>query len=228
MKKVLVGFIAFLMIFLDTANAFALPPKLIKEFKKTVVFVAVESKGEGAILASGFPIDKSSFLTAGHFCDAVAKGQEEGDLRKDILIQYLNQNEEVAVMSGASIVRYKFDESTDICLISRVKHGIPPVRLSVRNVHFGDKLYVVGAPKGFFPTITEGYVSQAESTGMPIDILNGKLMMSAPMTQGNSGGPVFNSRGEVVGIGVMVHPPYLFVCWAVPIGKIWDFLLNGE
>jgi serine protease Do len=96
-------------------------------------------------------------------------------------------------------------ESADVALI---KLDVVPKGLSVAqlgrsaSVKIGEEVFVVGAPYGVAHTLTVGHISgrrQPENISaqlVPIEF----LQTDAAINQGNSGGPMFNMRGEVVGI----------------------------
>jgi len=215
----------FLMVITTPAFAYP-PPKLTNEWKKVVKMYVEAKEGTGKISASGFPIDKEVFMTAGHFCAAAMDGISEGVLKDKVSIQYTNANDEVVTMRGGEIIKFEFSPTQDLCLVRRVKHGIRPVRIAWETSAFGEKVHLVGYPHGLGPIITDGYVGQAVTQGMPIDILNNKLLISTAGTNGNSGGAAFNGKGEVIGVGVMVHPDYPHLAFAVTVLDIWRFLLE--
>jgi serine protease Do len=85
--------------------------------------------------------------------------------------------------------------------------SVPPDTVAVNlgdsdRVAVGDQVFVVGAPYGISHTLTVGYVSgmrRSENTSdqfVPLEF----IQTDAAVNQGNSGGPMFNMRGEVVGI----------------------------
>lgn len=76
-----------------------------------------------------------------------------------------------------------------------------PVVLSLANsdkVEIGETVYAVGNPKGFL----EGTVSNGIISGIRTDTNKKWLQMTAPISPGSSGGPVLNTRGEVIGISL--------------------------
>jgi S1-C subfamily serine protease len=70
------------------------------------------------------------------------------------------------------------------------------------NVEVGDEVFVVGAPYGLSHTLTAGHVSARHSPDNRISdtALTEFLQTDAAINQGNSGGPMFNMNGEVIGI----------------------------
>jgi S1-C subfamily serine protease len=221
--------LSFLSVFLFAATALANPPpKAVQEMKRVVqVYVNKKNSGEMGASATAFPINKTTLMTAGHFCVSVDKFTREGKIDAEIHGHYVNQNDEIATMNGGKILRYELSDDNDLCLIEMPKHGIPPLHFAKKdNLKFGDRVYTSGAPLGSFPILTEGFVGQAYSEGMPDAILNGKILLSLPVSYGNSGGPLFNAKGEVVGVVVMVNTMYNHVSFAVPLRKIIDFMMQ--
>ena len=109
---------------------------------------------------------------------------------------------------GDVVVRARIvgaDTAADVALLQleRVPPGTTPVPLGDSDaVEVGDQVFVVGAPLGISHTLTVGHLSarrQASSTfgGMTTTEY---FQTDAAINQGNSGGPMFNMNGEVIGI----------------------------
>jgi len=86
-----------------------------------------------------------------------------------------------------------------------------------------DKVYTIGAPKGSFPIETEGYISIPK---MNIDgsIVDDKILLSLPITSGNSGSPLYNENGDVIGMIVMGDMSYPFISFALNVDYINKFI----
>jgi S1-C subfamily serine protease len=195
------------------------------------------------ISASAVAIDKKHLLTAAHFCEPVLQGwskqgivQEQKlgaivlakatiKLKKNMKMTYLNNNEEVVSMDNVNIVT--LDKAKDICLLERKGHGmVPAVIATPSTVHRGDKVYIVGAPLGVFPVKTEGEVAILsihfeEKEGAKF---NGRIIVTAPATNGNSGGPCFNVKGELVGLLIAGAEGYDHLSIVTPSKMILSFL----
>src|SRR4030095_9175369 len=75
--------------------------------------------------------------------------------------------------------------------------------------------YVIGAPKGYDFSISDGLISQIRRVdGFP------QYQVSCPISPGNSGGPVLNERGEVIGIASWTKSDAQNVSFAIPIGEL--------
>ena len=77
------------------------------------------------------------------------------------------------------------------------------------------RAYVIGAPRGFDFSISDGLVSQIRN-------VNGLLQyqLSCPISPGNSGSPILNPRGEVIGIATWTKADAQNVSFAVPAQEI--------
>lgn len=87
------------------------------------------------------------------------------------------------------------------------------------KIQVGDKVIAIGSPLAIQNTMTDGIVS---------GIRNHLIQMSTPISPGSSGGPLFNTRGEVVGIAVSQIVGAQNINFAVPINWAKDFLQNAE
>ncbi|MCL2521045.1 MAG: trypsin-like peptidase domain-containing protein [Spirochaetaceae bacterium] len=79
--------------------------------------------------------------------------------------------------------------------------NIRPLKLgNSDDVNVGDWVLAIGSPFGFDFSVTRGIVSAVGRTGGPSGNINDFIQTDAPINQGNSGGPLVNIRGEVIGI----------------------------
>ena len=93
------------------------------------------------------------------------------------------------------------DEDNDLAVLKVTAYGVTPLPLGDSDtVNIGKTVYVTGNPKGFEGTFSDGLISGRRGS-YPKEL----LQMSAPISPGSSGGPVLNSKGEVIGISVSVH-----------------------
>src|SRR5436305_9185749 len=99
------------------------------------------------------------------------------------------------------------DARTDVALI-KVEGGsnFPFAKLSEGKPRIGDWVLAVGNPFGLGGTVTAGIVSASGS-----DIGSGPyddfIQIDAPVNKGNSGGPAFNTEGEVMGVNTAIYSP---------------------
>jgi S1-C subfamily serine protease len=104
-----------------------------------------------------------------------------------------------------------FDPIRDVAVVvaAEVLGPHAQVPLATRDPETGDPVIVVGHPRGMSWTVTTGV-----ATGVRPDTLDGQsfLQVSAQAAPGNSGGPVFNEFGEVVGMVVAGMDSHLVFC----------------
>jgi serine protease Do len=157
------------------------PAQLFKEWAPSVVCIQVAvEEGEGG--GTGFAIDDSGTIATNQHVIRGAKAVK------------------VKLFSGKWIEQVDLlteDHESDLALL-RVKTSEPlnPVSLGDSDaVTVGERIIAIGNPLGLEYTLTDGLVSSRR-------ILEGKPMiqMSVPVSPGNSGGPVINVHGQVVGV----------------------------
>jgi hypothetical protein len=111
---------------------------------------------------------------------------------------------------GYAVKNLWLDEAQDLAIYSIQGDSLPDsAPLATSAPLWGRRVVVVGHPRGFVYTVTEGIVSHPSRIGA-MHPLQHWTQISAPVFYGNSGGPVFNSSGEVVGIvSFMAGAPHL-------------------
>jgi serine protease Do len=180
------------------------------------------------------------------FGDRVYK-QEVKELGSGFIISpdgYIVTNDHVAgngtditiTLSGGKQMKAKLvgsDPATDICLLKVDGKELPYVPLGNSDeVIIGEWAIALGNPFGLFeindkPTVTVGVVS---STGMKLGQLENRfyrdmIETDAAINGGNSGGPLVNSSGQVIGMNTLIFTggqsnTYIGYGFAIPINKI--------
>jgi serine protease Do len=117
------------------------------------------------------------------------------------------------------------DERTDIALIKVDAKGLPVATLGKSaNLEPGQWVAAIGSPFGFANTITAGIVS-ATQRALPAETYVPFIQTDVAVNPGNSGGPLINLAGEVVGINSMIYSRtggYMGVSFAIPIEAALD------
>jgi len=115
-----------------------------------------------------------------------------------------------------------FDLDNDLVLLEVEANGTRPVALGDSDqVRIGEQIVVVGNPEGLEQTVSNGLLSGIrEVSGRRL------FQISAPISEGSSGSPVFNSRGEVIAVVVSSLESGQNLNFAVPINYAKP-LLNG-
>ncbi|HWT73931.1 MAG TPA: trypsin-like peptidase domain-containing protein [Mobilitalea sp.] len=171
---------------------------IYEEFNPSVVEITAKDdyfEGQG----SGFFIDTNTVVTNYH----VIKGAKT--------IQVLTKDN--VVHDVDTIIGY--DEKLDIAVLE-VKADCEPFTISQTEGRTGEDVYALGSPLGMTGTITKGIITTASRT---IDGVN-CIQMDAALSPGNSGGPLVNAYGEVIGINTMYYPDGQNVNFAINISEL--------
>lgn len=153
---------------------------------------------------SGFIIGKDGYiLTNAH----VVAGAS------DIVVGLADDREFKAKVLG-------FDRKTDVALIKIDATGLPAVKVGdPAKTKVGEWVAAIGAPFGLDQTVTAGIVS-AKSRMLPNETYVPFIQTDVAVNPGNSGGPLFNLDGEVIGINSQIFSRtggYMGLSFAIPI-----------
>ena len=162
----------------------------------------VPTHGQG----SGFIVSPDGLvLTNAH----VVKGASE------VIVKLTDRREFRAKVLGS-------DPKTDVAVLKIDAKNLPTVRLgSTRDLQVGEWVLAIGSPFGFENSVTAGVVS-AKGRSLPDDSLVPFIQTDVAVNPGNSGGPLFNARGEVVGINSQIYSRsggYMGISFAIPIDE---------
>jgi serine protease Do len=159
-------------------------------------------------IGSGFIISSDGYvLTNAH---VVADASE-------VTVKLTDRREFVAKVIGV-------DKRSDVALIKIAASGLPTVRFGdSARLRPGQWVIAIGSPFGFANSVTAGVVS---ATARPLDENAVPFIQTdAAVNPGNSGGPLFNVDGQVIGINAQIYSRtggYMGMSFAIPI----DLALN--
>lgn len=117
------------------------------------------------------------------------------------------------------------DERTDVALLKIEASGLPRVTIGdPEKLKVGEWVLAIGAPFGFENSVTAGIVS-AKGRSLPQENYVPFIQTDVAVNPGNSGGPLFNMRGEVVGVNSQIisrSGGYMGLSFAIPIDVAMD------
>jgi serine protease Do len=169
-------------------------------------------RGEG----SGFIVNKDGVvLTNAHVVDGA----------KEVDVKLTDKREFKAKVLGV-------DPLTDVAVLKIDAHDLPTVTLgNPADSKVGDWVLAIGSPFGFENTVTAGIIS-AKGRSLPADTYVPFIQTDVAVNPGNSGGPLFNMQGEVIGINSQIFSRtggYQGLSFSIPIDvavKVQDQLVN--
>jgi serine protease Do len=160
-------------------------------------------------LGSGFIISADGFImTNAHVVDAA----------DEVTVKLTDKREFKAKVIGA-------DRRTDMALLKIDATGLPAVKVGDPNkLRVGEWVVAIGSPFGFENTVTAGIVS-AKGRSLPQENFVPFIQTDVAVNPGNSGGPLFNMKGEVVGINSQIYSRtggFMGLSFAIPIDVASD------
>ena len=177
-------------------------PSIIKRIEPSVVVILTYDK-EGKALGQG-----SGFFIS-----------QDGDvITNRHVIQGANRAE--VKTSGGKVYPVKKvvaeDEEGDLVRVSTdvPEKAVKPLPISVSTPEVGEKIIVIGSPLGLERTVSDGIVSAVRE----IEAFGKIMQITAPISEGSSGSPVVNMKGEVVGVATFL----------IVKGQNLNFAIPGE
>ena len=180
------------------------PNNPLYEFLRRFQTPVPKSRGPSGGIGSGFIISADGIiLTNAH---VVADADE-------VTVKLTDRREFKAKVLG-------IDAQTDVAALKIEATGLPAVKIgNPDNVQVGEWVAAIGSPFGFENTVTSGIVS-AKARVLPDGTYVPFLQTDAAVNPGNSGGPLFNLNGEVIGINSQIYSGtggYQGLSFAIPI-----------
>jgi periplasmic serine protease, Do/DeqQ family len=162
------------------------------------------SEPRGQSLGSGFIISPDGYiLTNAH----VVKNADS------IIVRLSDNAEKTAKLVGT-------DERTDVALLKIDAKDLPTVRIgNSDSLEVGEWVLAIGSPFGLEYTATQGIIS-ALGRSLPQDVYVPFIQTDVAVNPGNSGGPLFNTQGEVIGVNAQIYSNtggYMGLSFAIPI-----------
>ena len=177
--------IAFVLLLTSAVQAQENLPTLVKRVKPTVVAIATyDTNGEALMTGSGFFLKPGQVVTNLHVIRGAVRAE----------IKTLDGKGKVFQVNGTVAV----DEEGDLALLSvdmpleRAKTS----ELASELPDEGEQIFVIGNPLKLEGSVSDGIVSAVREVPNSYRI----IQITAPISHGNSGSPVFNLRGQVLGV----------------------------
>ncbi|MFD1555257.1 DegQ family serine endoprotease [Paraburkholderia silviterrae] len=157
-------------------------------------------------LGSGFIISPDGYiLTNAHVVDGA----------NVVTVKLTDKREFKAKVVGA-------DKQSDVAVLKIDAKDLPTVKIGdPRQSKVGQWVVAIGSPYGFDNTVTSGIIS-AKSRSLPDENYTPFIQTDVPVNPGNSGGPLFNLQGEVIGINSMIYSQtggFQGLSFAIPINE---------
>jgi S1-C subfamily serine protease len=160
-------------------------PELVRRVKPSVVAIATyDANGEALMTGSGFFLHPGQVVTNLHVIRGAVRAE----------IKTLDGKGKVYPVAGAVAI----DEEGDLALLSvdmPAEHARSS-ELAVELPDEGEKIFVIGNPLKLEGSVSDGIVSAVRE----VPNVGRIIQITAPISHGNSGSPVFNLQGQVVGV----------------------------
>lgn len=180
-----------------------------KAFKSTVLIVMEDNSGQPMSLGSGFFVRNGEIVSNLH----VVKGASRG------YVKIVGQKSKYNIDGITGI-----DQERDLVILKVSAGKNSPLTIGNSDkVEVGESVFAVGNPEGLEGTFSQGIVSSIREVGS-----NKLLQITAPISPGSSGGPVLNSRGEVIGVSVATYREGQNLNFAIPSNYVKSLLLTAN
>ena len=194
---------------ISTVPAQTAPQIAEKALAATVYLEMQDSNGLPLGFGSGFFVRDNLIATNYHVIEGAARGTAK------LVGQFSTYT-----IEGVTAT----DKTNDLALLKVTVSGIKPLPLgNSSDVKIGETVYVAGNPKGLEGTFSNGIISSRRD-----QYTKERLQMTAPISPGSSGGPVLNSKGEVIGISFMTLVGGQNLNFAIPSRYLTELLPESK
>ena len=193
---------------ISTVSAQTAPEIAEKALAATVYLEMQDSKGVPLGFGSGFFVGDNLIATNYHVIEGAARGSAK------LVGQFSTYTIEDVTAT---------DKTNDLALLKVTVSGIKPLPLgNSSDVKIGETVYVAGNPRGLEGTFSNGIISSRRDP-----YTKERLQMTAPISPGSSGGPVLNSKGEVIGVSFMTLVGGQNLNFAIPSRYLTELLTES-
>jgi len=211
--EIFVVILSSLIFFFQNPSAFAKgqdpAAKIFERQADAIVLIGVEGT-EGSRLGSGFFVEEDGLIVTNHHLIENAS---------KIFVKLKNKKVYTNVKLAGS------DAKKDIALLRIHGRGFRKVKLGDSgDIAIGQRVITIGNPLGLESTISDGLISALRKDDHGLKL----LQISVPLSQGSSGGPLFNLKGEVVGITTASLEEGQNLNFAIPINYVKSLLRKSD
>jgi putative serine protease PepD len=201
-----------------------LDARQIYNASKNAVTYIVADTSEGQATGSGFVVSKDGLIvTNDHVVDGASQVQ--------VKIGTSNQSQDATVVGA--------DPSRDLALLKVDASNLPTLSLGdSSSVGVGDPTYAIGNPFGLDHTLTTGIVSALQRSLQAPDgaTISGAIQTDAALNPGNSGGPLLDSSGKVIGVNSQIQTGSssgaeagnVGIGFAIPASTVKSFIAEAQ
>ncbi len=175
-------------------------PYIVEQSKPSVV-VVLDGADERAILGAGFFVNPEGFVVTNFH---VIENSNR------IAIKLYNEN-------VYPVEVFHVNKDLDIAILKISLVNLPTIRFgNSTKVKDGESVIAIGSPLGLDYSVASGIISN------PSRVIDDKALMqiSMPVYPGNSGGPLINSLGEVIGVTTLMLEGTQGIGFAIPINQV--------
>ncbi len=189
---------------------FADADRIFRENNKAVVVIMTyDSQGNAVAQGSGFIVRADGAIVTNY--------------------HVISNAENIKIKVGNKVLKVEgllyINKENDLVILKADGRGLPTVKIGdMAKVNIGEKVYVIGSPHGLENTISDGILSGIREITSQRKV----LQITAPISAGSSGGPVFNQYGEVIGISTFIIKEAQNLNFAMPINLIRDNIDRGK
>ena len=195
------GALAFCLFFLSIFLVYGVYASSYEEVSKSTATIVHENG-----LGSGFFIDKNLLVTNYH----VVEDAEDG------VVSLKTQG---GIEDAGKVV--VTDEESDLAIIRTLRSDYTALEMgSDVGLKMGDEIFVIGSPEGLGGTLSQGIIS-AQRRG-------DRLQITAPISSGSSGSPVFSKDFKIIGISVSYMPEGQNLNFAIPVSKLRELIRKNK
>ena len=209
-QSLLLSVISILVAIIIPTICLADAENIFKENNKAVVVIFAYHGGKKAISqGSGFVVRRDGIIITNYHVISKAR-----IIKIKVGDKFLNVDSIISL-----------DKENDIAILKVTAENLNAVKLgNLEKVEIGEKVYVIGSPEGLENTISDGILSGKREVA-PNKII---IQITAPISHGSSGGPVFNKNGEVIGIATAFLKEGQNINFAIPLDVIRNKITSNK